>query len=265
MSPLRIGLWDVYSGSMPSGWVRWLMEQYHFSSQVLYTKEVDAGDLRKRYDIIVFVTGAIPSVGRRTAESGGGFGGAQPKPEEIPAEFRPWLGRISADTSIPQIRRFLEAGGTVVTIGSSTNLAYHLGLPLRNALVEMTANGVERPLPGEKFYIPGSILRMNLDSTQTVASGMGSSCDVYFEASPVFKLSPEGIAKGKVVPLAWYATSKPLRSGWAWGQEYLQDGVAAFTAQVGSGKLYAFGPEITFRGQTHGTFKLLFNALYAVK
>ena len=265
MSPLRIGLWDVYSGSMPSGWVRWLMEQYHFSSQVLYTKEVDAGDLRKKYDIIVFVTGAIPSPGRRTAESGGGFGGAQPKPEEIPAEFRPWLGRISADTSIPQIRRFLEAGGTVVTIGSSTNLAYHLGLPLRNALVEMTANGVERPLPGEKFYIPGSILRMNLDSTQTVASGMGSSCDVYFEASPVFKLSPEGIAKGKVVPLAWYATSKPLRSGWAWGQEYLQDGVAAFTAQVGSGKLYAFGPEITFRGQTHGTFKLLFNALYAVK
>jgi hypothetical protein len=53
-----------------------------------------------------------------------------------------------------------------------------------------------------------------------------------------------------------------LRSGWAWGQAYLKDGVAAFVANVGKGKLYAFGPEITFRGQAQGTFKLLFNQLY---
>ena len=37
--------------------------------------------------------------------------------------------------------------------------------------------------------------------------------------------------------------------------------VAAFEAPVGAGRLVVFGPEITFRGQTHGTLKLLFNAL----
>jgi hypothetical protein len=62
-------------------------------------------------------------------------------------------------------------------------------------------------------------------------------------------------------PLAWFPNSKPLRSGWAWGQAYLEGGVTAFEAKVGAGKLYAFGPEITFRAQTHGTFKMLFNQL----
>lgn len=264
ISPMRIALWDTYGGSIPSGWVRWLMEQYHFPCQVVYSQEINAGNLRKKYDVIVFVGGAIPPIGRAAAVTVGPGFVRDPKPEEIPEEFRSTLGRISADTSIPQIKTFLQAGGTVVTVGSSANLAYHLGLPVRNALVEMTGNAQERVLPGEKFYIPGSILRMSIDSTKPANFGMPSSCDVYFDASPVFKLAPEAISKGEVVPLAWFNTSKPLRSGWAWGQEYLRDGVAAFVAPVGAGKLYAFGPEITFRGQTHGTFKLLFNQLYSL-
>ena len=260
--PARIALWDQYGGSMSSGWVRWLMEQYHFPFQVIYSKQIDAGDLRKKYDVLVFVSGAIPSLSRGE----GGFGGGrQPKAEEVSAEYRERLGRISADTSIPQLKKFLEDGGSIVTIGSSTNLAYHLKLPVRNALVEMNTNNQERPLPSEKFYIPGSLLTVNIDSTQTAAYGMRSQADVYFDASPVFKLAPEAMISGAVKPIVWFATDKPLHSGWAWGQAYLKDGVAAFVASVGKGKLYAFGPEIAFRGQSHGTFKLLFNQLYQFK
>ena len=91
--------------------------------------------------------------------------------------------------------------------------------------------------------------------------GMGEQAHVLFNNSPVFKLAPEAGLKG-VKPLAWFGTEPPLKSGWAWGQQYLKNGVAAFEAQVGKGKLYAFGPEITFRGQSHGTFKMLFNGLY---
>jgi len=214
------------------------------------------------YDVIVFVTGAIPGIGRLRESQRSGMN-KMPKPEEIPAEWRSHLGRISADTSVPQIKAFLMAGGSVVTVGSSTNLAYHLKLPVRNALVEII-NGEERTLPGEKFYIPGSIMRVSIDSAQPATVGMESKGDVYFDASPVFKLAPEAIAKGTVKPLMWFATNKPLRSGWAWGQSYLQDGVVAFSAPVGKGMFYAFGPEITFRGQTHSNFKLLFNQLYQV-
>ncbi|GAB4004044.1 M14 family metallopeptidase [Spirosoma migulaei] len=263
VSPMRIALWDTYGGSMPSGWVRWLMEQYHFPMNVIFPQDIDAGELKQKFDVIVFVSQAIPAVSRENEPSG--FSARrEPKPDEIPEEYRPWLGRISAAKSIPQLKTFLEAGGTVVTIGSSTNLAYHLKLPVKNALTEMTSAGQERPLPNEKFYIPGSVLRVRLDSTQHATWGMSTLTDVYFDASPVFKIAPEAIAKGIVTPLAWFDTSKPLRSGWAWGQSYLLDGVAAFMAPVGAGRFYAFGPEITFRGQTQGTFKLLFNQLYSI-
>ncbi len=258
----RIAIWDNYGGSMPSGWVRYIMEQYRFAVDIIYAKDIDTGNLRSKYDVIVFVGGAIPPPPNAGTAGfrGGGFG-REPKPEDIPQEFRQRIGRITVDKSIPELKKFLEAGGNVVTIGSSTNLAYHLGVPVRDALVEMV-NGQERRLPNEKYYIPGSVLQVTLDPANEATWGMNKETDVYFDASPVFNITPAAAAKGIAKPLAWFATNKPLRSGWAWGQSYLQDGVAAFVATVGNGKLYAFGPEITFRAQTHGTFKLLFNELY---
>lgn len=266
VAPRRIALWDTYGGSMPSGWTRWLMEQYHFPIKVVYAGDIDAGDLKKKYDVILFVTRAIPPVGG-SGRSENEYGGAakEIKAEELPAEYRATVGKITADKSVPQLKKFMEAGGIVVTIGTSTNLAYHLKLPVKNALVEMTSAGIERPLPAEKYFVPGSILRVSLDSTQHATWGMANQSDVYFDASPVFNLAPDAIAKGLVTPLAWFSTSKPLRSGWAWGQSYLQDGVTAFMAPVGAGRLYAFGPEITFRAQAQGTFKLLFNELYSAE
>ncbi len=254
----RIALWDTYGGSMSAGWVRWILEQHHFKFSLLYAKEIDLGNLKSKYDVIVFMGGAIPglkgqAVNRDEYEK-------EPNEAEIPAEYHAQLGKIS-EKSIPSLKAFLEAGGDIVTIGSSANLAYHLGLPVRNALVEMVA-GKERNLPGEKFYIPGSVMQVAVDLETRANWGMSTKTDVYFSMSPVFKLQPDAIAQQVLKPLAWYATDKTLRSGWAYGQAYLQDGVAAFEAKVGAGKLFVYGPEITFRGQTHGTFKLLFNQLY---
>src|SRR5882757_4444538 len=90
---------------------------------------------------------------------------------------------------------------------------------------------------------------------------MSANTGVYFEKSQVCELASDAVASGRVKPLLWFTDENPLRSGWAWGQSYLKGGVAAFEAQVGNGKLYAFGPEITFRAQAQGTFKLLFNEL----
>jgi hypothetical protein len=90
---------------------------------------------------------------------------------------------------------------------------------------------------------------------------MGDTADVVFNRSPVFKLKPEAHLEG-VRPVAWFDGKAPLRSGWAWGQHYLEGGCAVLEAEVGKGKLVLFGPEIAFRGQPHGTFKLLFNGLY---
>jgi hypothetical protein len=265
LKPSRIALWDVYGGSMPSGWTRWIFEQYHFPFTVVFAKEIDAGNLKSKYDVILFVGGAIPAY---RAEAGssvmGGYEGREPNEKEIPEMYHAQLGRITAAKSIPALKEFTEAGGTIITIGSSANLAYHFKLPIRNALVEMV-NGKERPLPGEKFYIPGSVMQVAVNNEHKANWGMKPNADVYFSASPVFNLLPNATATGEVTPLAWYATDKTLRSGWAFGQSYLQQTVAAFEAKVGKGKLMVYGPEITFRGQTHSTYKMLFNQLYLEK
>ena len=259
---LRIGLWDRYGGSMPSGWTRWLLEQYEFAFTVVYPLQLDAGDLASKFDVLIFVDGGIPA---RDGGGGGGRGGGgfdrMPDPQSIPAEFRDRLGNVSVAKTVPQLRHFLEAGGAILTIGSSTSLGYNTGLPIANALMEKQQDGSERVLPREKFYVPGSILQVRVDNTDPLAYGMADKLDVFYDNSPVFRFRPEAGMKG-VKPVAWFDSDKPLRSGWAWGQKYLQDGVAVAEARVGNGKLFLFGPEIAFRAQPHGTFKFLFNGIY---
>ena len=258
VSALRIALWDTYGGSMSSGWVRFLLEQYNFKASILYPQEIDAGNLNLKYDVIVFVTGAIPAYNLPVASLPVSIPNIN-----IPEEYRKQTGRVSADKSVPQLKMFLENGGKLVTIGSSTNMAYHLGLPVRSHLVELGENGKDVRLPAVKYYVPGSVLRVSVDNTIPAAWGMAKQADVYFDNSPVFRVPTSAITSGIIKPIMWFSEPKSLRSGWAWGQEYLLDGVTAFEAGIGKGKLYAFGPEITFRAQTHGTFKLLFNQLYA--
>ena len=110
--------------------------------------------------------------------------------------------------------------------------------------------------------MPGSILRVAVDNTQPVAAGFEKEADVFFDNSPVFRLEPDAASKG-TKPIAWFDSKEPLRSGWAWGQNYLEGGVSMLESNYGKGKVYLFGPEITFRGQPHGTFKFLFNGIYA--
>ncbi|MEZ0324896.1 MAG: M14 metallopeptidase family protein [Fimbriimonas sp.] len=247
VKPLRVALWDRYGGSMESGWTRLVLEQFEIPFTVVYAKELDAGNLKDKYDVIIFPNGAIPS--------GQGRGAGQ-VPENIPDEFLPMIGSVSVSATVPKLKEFMEAGGSVVTIGSSTSLGYHLGLPLENALVG--ENG--RALPNTQYYVPGSVLRVKVDNTAPSAWGMGEVADVMFDNSPVFRFK-SGAEEAGLRRVAWFDTDKPLRSGWAWGQEKLKDGIAIAEAKVGSGKLYLFGPEVLFRGQPHGTFKFVFNAI----
>jgi hypothetical protein len=249
----RIALWDRYGGSMPSGWTRWLLEQFEFPFDVIYAPQIDAGKLREKYDAIIFVSGAISAPGTRPP--------AVSAPRNLPAEFADRVGRITPDKSIPALKEFLTAGGTIVAIGSSTNLAYHLALPLQSALTERNAEGRLITLPDDKFYVPGSVLEVRVNPADPLSWGMPDRADIYFERSAAFKLPSDATARG-IRPIAWFDSDKPLRSGWAWGQKYLKDSVTVASVSVGAGKLHLMGSEIAFRGQTHGTFKLLFNALY---
>jgi hypothetical protein len=132
---------------------------------------------------------------------------------------------------------------------------------MQSALTERNAEGKLRNLPDDKFYVPGSILEAKVDVSDPLAWGMPERADFYFERSASFTLAPTA-AKSGLKPIVWFDSEQPLRSGWAWGQRYLKDSATVVTASVGAGKLHLMGSEVVFRGQTHGTFKLLFNALF---
>ena len=261
LKPLRIGLWDQYGGSMTSGWLRWVFDRFEFPYQVVFPQALDQGDLAGRFDVLVFPSGAMVRAASNDPEAAGGSGVRQPRAGDIPEEWRTALGFVSSRT-IPQLKKFVESGGTIVAIGESTKLAQLFGLPLENALTERMPDGTGRPLPREKFYVPGSVLAMSVDNTNPVAYGMPPKADAFFENSPVFRLAPDAALKG-VKPVAWFPNATPLRSGWAWGQGYLEGTVAAAEAPLGEGKVFLLGVEAVFRGQPYGTFKLLFNSIYA--
>lgn len=263
MKPARIGLWDRYGGSMPSGWTRWLLERFEFPFELVFPPELDRGNLREKFDVIILVDGAISA---RARPRPGAVGGDAPPDaaavdeSNIPPEYRGRRGGITPTKTVPKLREFLEAGGTILTIGSSTQLATLLKLPVSNHLVTKDKDGKEVALGREKFYVPGSLLRVRLDSQHPLTWGMDKEADVMFTNSPVFRLSDDAEKNG-LQRVAWFENKTPLRSGWAWGQEHLAGGTAVLEARVGKGRLVLFGPEVLFRAQPHGTFKLVFNGI----
>jgi hypothetical protein len=249
LKPMRIAVVDVYGGSMPSGWVQWIFAQYRFPFEVVYPPALDAGNLKQKYDVLVIENGIMPVAARGGAPPPG------PDRQNIPEEYRDRLGAITAEKTLPQLRQFLADGGAVVAIGSSTSVGYAAGLPIANALVEP---GTTKPLPPEKFYIPGAVLQLRVDTTSPLAYGLPEKLDVFFDNNPVFRLK----SGANVRKVAWFDSDQPLRSGWAWGQRYLNGSVAVVEGTVGKGRLILCGPVVVFRAHPHGTFKFLFNAVY---
>jgi Zinc carboxypeptidase len=262
----RIALFDTYGGTMPSGWTRLILEGFEFPYERVYPPDLDKGNLRSKYDVIVFNGSGLGEAGAGGRGGGGGGGGqgagrggggragftAQP----IPEEYARRQGQVTPQ-SLAQIKQFVQEGGTVIAIGgSAAGAVQQFGLPATNHLLEN-----DGPLPREKYYVPGAVLRVAVDDTNPLAHGVGKELDVFFDNNPVFTLAPDAASKG-LRRVAWFADATPLRSGWAWGQQYLDKGVAMMETNVGQGRVLILSPEVLFRSQPHGTYKLFFNGLF---
>jgi hypothetical protein len=254
MKPIRIGLVDLYGGVMPSGWNRWLFETYEFPFEVVYPQRLDAGNLNKDFDVLVFADDTVlePPAQDRPRR-------APPKPQDVPAQYRAWLGEVSEGKTVPQLDAFVRKGGSIVAVGSATRLGYDLKLPISDALVETGADGATKPLGRGKFYIPGSIMANVVDNEDPLAFGLPKDLNVYYYNSPAFKVAP-GATNARSV--AYFSGKQTLRSGWAWGQSHLDGASSVVDASLGRGKVFLMGPEVTQLGQSQGTYKLLFNGLY---
>ena len=235
----RIGLYQPWVANVDEGWTRWLFEQYGISYTTLHDGDLRRGGLRQRFDVIV-----LPD-----AESGSLVRGLDST--RIPVQYSGGMGESGANA----VSDFVRGGGTLVCLDGSSNFAItRLNLPVVNVLAgEASGPQVLR------FYAPGSIFGVILggpegSSRSPVTLGVPDSLQIYFENSAAFTVTAPARA------LATYPAA-PLRSGYARYQERLEGKAALVEAPVGSGRVILFGFRPQFRGQTHGTFKLLFNAV----
>jgi hypothetical protein len=244
----RVGLYRSYVASMDEGWTRWIFEQWGIDYTSLENRDVQAGNLRARFDAIV-----LPQQGARSITNGFAAGA-------VPPEYVGGLG----DAGASALKAFVEAGGTLVALDSASMWPIQqFKLPVKNVLEGLAGSGEGGGGGGAigpdsaAFYAPGSIVKTKVDVTSPIAYGSDAESMAWFEQSPAFEVS--GNARTVV---SYPAAGSPLLSGWLLGAEKLNGKSAVVDVPVGKGRVILFGFRPQYRAQTWATFKLLFNALY---
>lgn len=255
IQPSRIGLYHSKVPSMDEGWTRWMFDRYYRrpSYSSLEDTAIRSGDLTSTFSTIV-----IPDQPSQTILNGYRRGA-------MPPEYTGGLGK----EGVKALREFVERGGTLVCLNRASDFAIEqFKLPLRDVVAG---------LPRTDFYVPGSILRIELDTSNPIAAGMPKESIAWAEDSPVFQIveRKDGADKMSALPgntgstpvpqvhiIARYPTDKnPLLSGWLLGGDRIKGKAALVEVTMGKGHVILFGFRPQYRGQSLATYPLFFNAL----
>ncbi|HSM06627.1 MAG TPA: M14 family zinc carboxypeptidase [Longimicrobiales bacterium] len=247
LQPQRIGMFQrYYGGNMDEGWTRWLLEDFSFPYTSVLSDEIRRGDLASSYDVIILPQDGVQMMTGEFAESGEyqSF-----SPEDWPEEYRSGFGQ----EGIAALEAFVRAGGTLVTFATAGDLPMqHFGIPVRNAVEGLSST---------EFWSPGSTLHVEVDAEHPVAYGMPDrALAVFWQGNQVYETIP-GAESAGVERIATFVDRDVLRSGWLLGEDAIAGKAAAVSVSLGEGRVVMLGFRAQHRAQTHGTFKLVFNAL----
>lgn len=244
LNPLRLprlGLYKPWVASIDEGWTRWVLEQHEFSFRTLTDAEIRAGGLAERYDAII-----LPDIPASKILQGNAAG-------TLPPEYVGGIG----DGGAANLRTFVENGGVLICLNKACELPItHFGLDIINAVEDSSkanAHGSKKDL----FFCPGSLLRVFVETKHPIGHGLNREMAVFFKSGPVFEMRG-----GNAMPIASYPNFDPLMSGWIEGEKRIRQKRAALDVKLGKGHVVLFGFKPQHRAQSHGTFKLLFNAIY---
>lgn len=249
--PPTHALYRSFVPSMDEGWTRWVLLKRQerdkcLRSESITDREIKTGSLAR------FTTITIPDQSRAAILNGHSKG-------SMPEEYTGGIG----DKGVKALREFVEQGGTLICLNRASEFAIEeFKLPVRN---------VVHGLPRTDFFVPGSILRIELDTSHPMATGMPKESIAWVEDSPVFEVSGTGVPPvsptGKMpVPhakvIAWYPKDKdPLLSGWLLGGDRIKGKAALVEVSYGKGRIILFGFRPQYRAQSLATYPLLFNAI----
>lgn len=244
--PPRYALYKSSIPSMDEGWTRWLLREgqgYRVNCNAT-VESVSNADIRKadsrtlggkRTDAIVFPDQSANQILNGYAKG------------SMPDEYVGGVGK----EGVAKLKKFVEEGGTLVFLNSASDFAIEqFGLPVRD---------VTKGLPRKDFFIPGSILRTEINTNSPIAKGMPKESIAWFEDSPAFDIAQDA----RVEVIARYPTDPKnvLLSGWALGAEKIAGKAALVSIPMGKGKIVLFGFRPQYRAQSLATYPLLFNAI----
>ncbi len=235
----RLGLYKPWTANMDEGWTRWVLDTHEFDYNNLTNAEMRAGDLAARYDAII-----LPDLGASGILNGHSTG-------KLPPEY---VGGIGTE-GLANLRTFVADGGTLICLNRATELPLkYFGLR-EKGIVNVVEK--ENQPKEDAFFCPGSLLRVRIDTNHPIGQGLDPEMAIFFKSGPVFDASRGGT---KVV--ATYPEFNPLMSGWLEGEKRIRQKAALLEVILGDGRVILFGFKPQHRGQSQGTFKLLFNAIY---
>ena len=227
---------------MDEGWTRLCFENFDFDYQTLMSEEIKAGNLNKKYDVIV-----LPS-DPKEAITGDFKENSRANPEDYPEKYRSGIGKEGTEA----IKEFVKNGGTLVALGSSYEFAKDaFDLKVRNAAMGWNY---------KELFCPGSTLKVDFDNSHPLAYGMPGDGLVLHRNSPVFEVIP-GRFNENYKTLVRYKEKDLLKSGWLIGEKKIAKKLAMLTAKYGDGEVVLIGFPAQHRNQMDGTFKLLFNTI----
>ena len=238
----RIGMYQRYwGGNMDEGWTRLVLEQYGFLYQTVRDEEIKAGNLNKRIDVLILPDDSTDMIIGDKAED-------RLRENPAPPEYRSGIG----EKGIEAIKEFVESGGTLVALNQACNFAIEkLELPVQNVLAGKSA---------KEFFCPGSTLHANIDTNHRLTYGMPDEGLIFFWSGPTFRVQPS-FSNERCEILVQYPERDILQSGWLVGEDQIARTAGMISAGYGEGSVVLFGFRPQHRAQTHGTFKLFFNAL----
>ena len=230
----RIGIYRSYAASMDEGWTRWILDVNRIPYTSLVDRDVRAGGLAERFDVII-----LPDQGPRALARGVG--------DAYPDSLRGGLGEAGA----AGLLAFVEGGGTLLAFNEATTYAIEtLRLPVANVLADV---------PATEFYAPGSLLAVEADRTHPIAANFTAPVPaVWFEDSPTFDITDTTRARAV---LRYAASGNPLLSGWLLGAERLAGRAALVEVTVGRGRVVLYGFRPQYRAQTMATQPLIWDAI----
>jgi len=252
----RLAVFSTWGSTQDVGWVRYALDHFELTYDLIYKERIRKGSLRGAYDVIV-----IPSQGRGGAKSlifdieSKGKPYAYTKSAEFPS-----LGEYGASEDISggmglpglaELDKFVNEGGVLITLGAASFLPAEMGItPTVNAARTSAA-----------FYAPGPIVECEVaNPSHPIFYGYTQRVvPVRWAGGPLLTVPPA--ERRRVVLAQFPGQDKSVLSGLMRGVAETRGRPAIVDEPVGQGRVILFATNPAYRWQNLGEFNMLANSI----